>query len=179
MASKEKDTRTAEQIRQNLNAARSRVSQTVEDATQQFHPKTLKNDAVDDAKSFAQRRFDQAKGQVKDENGWRGDRLILVGGVVVGGLVLLTAARAIVGKATGATTRRKLEKQQLKNAKRAAKESKAARKAAAKRNRHRGKKDVAQVVDLNGGESKFSSLAESLLRQASVLRAEAAAENKD
>ena len=65
MASKEKDTRTAEQIRQDLNAARSRVSQTVEDATQQFHPKTLKNDAVDDAKSFAQRRFDQAKGQVR------------------------------------------------------------------------------------------------------------------
>ncbi|MDU1779451.1 MAG: DUF3618 domain-containing protein, partial [Propionibacterium sp.] len=88
MASKEKDTRTAEQIRQDLNAARSRVSQTVEDATQQFHPKTLKNDAVDDAKSFAQRRFDQAKGQVKDENGWREDRLILVGGVVVGGIVL-------------------------------------------------------------------------------------------
>jgi hypothetical protein len=82
MASKEKDTRTAEQIRQDLNAARSRASQTVEDATQQFHPKTLKNDAVDDAKSFAQRQFDQAKGQVKDENGWRGDRLILVGGVV-------------------------------------------------------------------------------------------------
>ena len=133
----------------------------------------------DSAKSFAQRRFDQAKGQVRDENGWREDRLILVGGVVVGGIVLLTAARAIVGKATGATTRRKLEKQQLKNAKRAAKESKAARKAAAKRNRHRGKKDVAQVVDLNGDESKFSSLAESLLRQASVLRAEAAAENKD
>ena len=103
MASKEKDTRTAEQIRQDLNAARSRVSQTVEDATQQFHPKTLKNDAVDDAKSFAQRQFDQAKGQVKDENGWREDRLILVGGVVV---VPVTGTNACSDATGHAQTRR-------------------------------------------------------------------------
>ncbi|WP_130865912.1 DUF3618 domain-containing protein [Acidipropionibacterium timonense] len=176
MANKPKDTRTAEQIRRDLDAARSRVASTIEDATEQFHPKTLKNDAVNGAKAFAQTEFDQAKSQVKDDDGWRIDRIVIAGGALVAGIVALATLRAIVGRATGQTARRKLEKVQLAEARAAAKQAKALRKVEAKLVKRSRRKGGGALIDLAHDDAKVSGLAQAMLKQAATLRAEAASE---
>lgn len=109
-ADKPKDTRTAEQIRRDIAAARARVSAQVEQLVQDLHPTTVKDRAVDQARTFAQSEFESAKSTIKDEAGWRMDRLVAVGGAVLGVVTFLLTVRAI----TGAGKKKNLEKAQLK-----------------------------------------------------------------
>lgn len=90
------DNRTAEQIRQDLARSRARMSDAVAGLVEEVHPKTLKNHAVDDAKGFVQSEVDNAKSLIKDENGWRTDRIALVGGALVGSVIVISTLRAIV-----------------------------------------------------------------------------------
>ncbi|MFO5160286.1 hypothetical protein RCK61_23655, partial [Salmonella enterica subsp. enterica serovar Typhimurium] len=77
--------------------------------------------------------------------------------------------RAIVGRATGATARRKLEKLQLSQAKRVRKDAKQRRKEdakAAKKNAKLGKKNAKKYGKLDTDDSSVSNLAEKMLKQA-------------
>ena len=93
------DTRTASQIKADLEAARARLSTNIAGLVEEVHPAAVKARTIDDAKSFARSEVDYAKGLVKNDAGWRTDRLVLVSGVVVGALVMLLTVRAIVSSA--------------------------------------------------------------------------------
>lgn len=90
------DTRTPAQIRADIAAARARVSANVSNLVAEVHPTAVKDRTIDDAKSFAQTEFNAAKSQVKDDQGWRVDRLLMLGAAVVGTVAVLVAVRAIV-----------------------------------------------------------------------------------
>lgn len=90
------DTRTAAQIRADIAAARARVSANVSNLVTEVHPTAVKERTINDAKFFAQTEFEAVKSTVKDERGWRMDRLLMLGAAVVGTVAVLVAARAIV-----------------------------------------------------------------------------------
>lgn len=180
---KAKDTRSADQIRRDIAAVRARMSSTIEGLTEEFHPVAIKNRAVGDAKDFAQREYttvrDRLTSQVKDENGWRTDRLTLIGGGLVAAAGALVVLRAVVGRASGATTRRKLEKVQLAHAKQVAKDTKARRKSdrkLAKANTKHATRNAGKAVSLAGDDSTVGGVAQAMLKQAAALRVEAAEE---
>ncbi|MGA4508389.1 DUF3618 domain-containing protein [Propionibacteriaceae bacterium G1746] len=92
---KPKDTRSAEQIRRDIAAARARFSANVEQLVEEVHPTTVKDRAVGQARSFAQAEINSAKATIKDEAGWRLDRVLAVGAAVAGVVVLLLSVRAL------------------------------------------------------------------------------------
>ncbi|GAA1393658.1 DUF3618 domain-containing protein [Luteococcus peritonei] len=95
---KKADPRSAEQIRADIAAARARMSANVEGLVTEVHPKAVKQRSVDEAKAFMMAEVDHAKSQVKDEDGWRTDRLT-VAGVAAGAAMLgLLTLRAIIRK---------------------------------------------------------------------------------
>ncbi|MGA4669512.1 DUF3618 domain-containing protein [Propionibacteriaceae bacterium Y1923] len=106
---KPKDTRTAEQIRRDIAAARARVSANVEQLVEEVHPTTVKDRAVDQARTFAQAEFNSAKATIKDEAGWRMDRVLAVGAAVAGVVVFLLTVRAI-----GGARKKSIEKKAVK-----------------------------------------------------------------
>ncbi|MDO4413368.1 DUF3618 domain-containing protein [Cutibacterium sp.] len=176
-----KDERSADEIRRDIAATRARLAAGVENLVEGVHPATLKREASDRVRDFVQGEFNQAKGQVKDDSGWRIQRIVIAGGAVAAGIVSIIVLRAIVGRATGATARRKLEKLQLAEAKRVRKEAKQRRKGdakAAKKNAKLGKKNAKKYAKLDTDDSAVSNLAEKMLKQAAVLRAQAAAERE-
>lgn len=90
------DTRSAAQIRADIEAARQRMSANVQGLVTEVHPTAVKNRAVDDAKEVARTEVDNLTYQVKDENGWRTDRLTVAGAVAGAALVGLLMIRGIV-----------------------------------------------------------------------------------
>ncbi|MGJ6981440.1 DUF3618 domain-containing protein [Aestuariimicrobium soli] len=90
------DTRTTAQIRADIAARRARVSANLSNLVTEVHPTAVKERTINDAKSFAQTEFDAAKSTVKDDRGWRVDRLLMLGAAVVGTVALLVGVRAIV-----------------------------------------------------------------------------------
>ncbi|BDY02836.1 MAG: DUF3618 domain-containing protein [Cutibacterium avidum] len=180
--SKAKDERSADEIRRDIAATRARLAAGVEGLVEEVHPATLKREATDRARDYVQGEFEQVKGQVKGEHGWRMDRIGVAGGALAAGIVGIIVLRAIVGRATGTTARRKLEKLQLSEAKRVRKEAKQRRKddaKAAKKNAKLGKKNAKKYGKLDTDDSSVSNLAEKMLKQAAVLRAQAAAEREE
>ncbi|MDA8437292.1 MAG: DUF3618 domain-containing protein [Propionibacterium sp.] len=93
------DTRTASQIRADIAAARTRLSNNIAGLVEEVHPTAVKGRTIDEAKNFARSEADYAKGLIRNDAGWRTDRLVIVGGALVGTVVLLLTVRAIVGKA--------------------------------------------------------------------------------
>lgn len=113
--------KTKEQLQADISAIRARLSGNVESLIGQVHPKSIANRAVNDARDlldaevgaakqkidetvssvrgFVRPKVDEASGLVKDEQGWRTDRLMLIGGVIAGVativLPILLTARAI------------------------------------------------------------------------------------
>ncbi|WP_197430246.1 DUF3618 domain-containing protein [Auraticoccus cholistanensis] len=77
---------TAEQARADIAAARARLSGDVREVVDEVHPRRIVQRQVEDAKSAARVELEAAKSQIKDADGWRWDRIALIGGAV-GGLV--------------------------------------------------------------------------------------------
>lgn len=98
MADKPADTRTPEQIRAAMAARRARMSANVEGLVTEVHPTAVKNRAVDDAKTFAATELHNAKTQIKDEDGWRSDRLMAAGAAVAGAVGFLLIVRSLIKK---------------------------------------------------------------------------------
>lgn len=88
------------QIEEEIAAARARLSSNIEGLIGQGHPKAIAARGIDQAKTFAEAEFVNAKAQVIDDDGaWRYDRLAIIGGAIAGVIGLLVAIRAIVRKA--------------------------------------------------------------------------------
>ena len=90
------DTRSVSQLKSDIAAARARMNANVEGLVKEVHPQAVKERAIDDAKAFAMAEVNSLKSQVKDEVGWRTDRLTVAGVVVAGTVAALLVLRCIV-----------------------------------------------------------------------------------
>lgn len=103
--------RTVDEIRADLAAARAKLAQATSDAVEAVKPQNIARAGVDQAKQFAKAEFDAVASQVRDEEGgWRTDRLIAIGGAVLGLVVFAVTINAIANRRTSieARTRRAL-----------------------------------------------------------------------
>lgn len=75
---------SAEQARADFAAARARLSGDVRELIDEVHPKRVVQRQVQDAKTVARTELEAARSQIKDENGWRWDRVALIGGAAAG-----------------------------------------------------------------------------------------------
>lgn len=98
MASKK--ARPVAEIRADLARNRVRVADSLGDFVQEVHPKNIAKRSINDAKGFVSDEFNAAKSQVKDENGWRTDRLLAIGGAVLGVVVFAVTINVIAGRRT-------------------------------------------------------------------------------
>lgn len=92
--------RSQDQIANDIAAARSRVTSGIEELIDQVHPTRVKQRSVAGVKHFVSGEYESAMGQVKDEFGWRWDRVAVIGGAVVGGIVCIAVLRGIVRAAS-------------------------------------------------------------------------------
>jgi hypothetical protein len=80
--------RSTQQIEADIAATRARLASTVDELVERTHPKNV-----------VKRQVDQAKAQVFDERGeLRTQKLIAVGGAVVGVVGMLLMIRRLVGR---------------------------------------------------------------------------------
>lgn len=99
--SKDEAPRSIADIQADLAASRATLVSSVEGLIDDLRPKNMAKRAVSDAKSFVSTEFENAKQQVKDENGWRVDRLISVGGAILGAVAFVFTVRMIVNRSRG------------------------------------------------------------------------------
>lgn len=111
MADKPKDTRSVEQIRADLAAARARMGANVEGLVTEVHPKAVKQRTIDDTKAMFMAEVDNAKSQVKDEDGWRTDRLTLAGAVAGAAVLGLAVVRLVVSQARKGAEKRRIKRE--------------------------------------------------------------------
>ena len=93
------DNRSAGQIKADLAAARTRMSNNIAGLIEEVHPAEVKSRTIDDAKNFARSEADYAVGLVKNHSGWRTDRLAMAGGALLGAVTVVLVLRAIVTQA--------------------------------------------------------------------------------
>lgn len=77
--------RTVEEIRADLARNRAAVSEAAADFVEAYKPKNVAKRTVNEAKSFVAGEFRALKAPLHDEEtGWRTDRLMVLGGAVLG-----------------------------------------------------------------------------------------------
>ncbi|MDO5286620.1 MAG: DUF3618 domain-containing protein [Actinomycetia bacterium] len=87
--------RTTQEILRDIDAATARLAGNVAGLVAEVHPKAVVNRTVVDAKHFAAEQYEYAKTQVKDEYGWRVDRLAVAAGAAAGLLTFLLVVRSV------------------------------------------------------------------------------------
>lgn len=92
--------RPVAEIRADLARNRAKVAESLGDVVEEVHPKNIAKRGIDQAKGFVTDEFNAAKAQVKDEHGWRTDRLVAIGGAVLGVVVFVVTINVIAGKRT-------------------------------------------------------------------------------
>lgn len=98
MASKK--ARPVAEIRADLARNRAKVADSLGEFVQEVHPKNIAKRSINDAKGFVSDEFNAAKAHVRDENGWRTDRLLAIGGAVLGVVVFAVTVNVIAGRRT-------------------------------------------------------------------------------
>lgn len=89
---------TAEQARADIAAARARLSGDLRELVDEVHPKRIMQRQVAEAKTVARTELGAATSQIKDETGWRWDRVALVGGALGGLVTLVLVVRRLTRK---------------------------------------------------------------------------------
>lgn len=92
--------RPVAEIRADLARNRAKVADSLGDFIEEVHPKNIAKRGINDAKGFVTDELNAAKAQVKDENGWRTDRLLAIGGAVLGVVVFVVTINVISGRRT-------------------------------------------------------------------------------
>ena len=91
--------RTQAQIENDLGRAKRRLIENLDGLVAEAHPRAVAFHVKEDAKAFAETQFEEAKQQVKDQYGWRVDRLVMVGGAVLGAVTFLLVVRSLSKRA--------------------------------------------------------------------------------
>lgn len=94
--------RTLTEIQADIDRAQRQIEDSLAGLIGEFHPKAVVHRTVEDAKAFAGEQLTSAKSQVKDQYGWRLDRVALIAGAAVGVLTFVLAVRAL-GKRSSAS----------------------------------------------------------------------------
>lgn len=76
--------RSVEEIRAELARNRAAISTAAADLVEEYKPRNIAKRSFEEAKGFVAGEFRAAKSQIHDEHGWRTDRLIVLGGAVLG-----------------------------------------------------------------------------------------------
>jgi len=77
-------TRTVDEIRAELASNRQSLAGAMEDFVDSVKPANIARRGIDDAKSFVAGEFQNIKEELRDEDGWRTDRLAIIGGALLG-----------------------------------------------------------------------------------------------
>ncbi len=77
-------TRTVDEIRAELASNRQSLAGAMEGLVDSVKPANIARRGVDDAKSFVAGEFQAIKEELRDEDGWRTDRLAIIGGALLG-----------------------------------------------------------------------------------------------
>ena len=77
-------TRTVDEIRAELASNRHSLAGAMEDLVDSVKPANIARRGIDDAKSFVAGEFQTIKEELRDEDGWRTDRLAIIGGALLG-----------------------------------------------------------------------------------------------
>lgn len=104
-------TRSVDEIRVDLAANRAKLANATSEAVESLKPKNIAKESAEQVKQFAKAEFDAATTPLKDESGsWRMDRLLMIGGAIVGAVVFYVAVSSVANhRAVSAHTRRALE----------------------------------------------------------------------
>lgn len=92
--------RTVAELREELAANRAKLVSDVSDFVSEVHPKNMAKRSLENAKGFVSEEFRTVKRQVQDENGWRVDRLTVIGGAVLGIVVFAVTINAVANRRT-------------------------------------------------------------------------------
>ncbi|GAA4899335.1 hypothetical protein GCM10025789_16910 [Tessaracoccus lubricantis] len=105
-------TRSVDEIRVDLAANRAKLANATSEAVESMKPKNIAKESVAQVKQFAKTEFEAATTSFKDEHGaWRTDRLLMIGGAVVGAVVFFMAVSSVANRRTLASqARRAIEK---------------------------------------------------------------------
>ncbi|MGO1385048.1 MAG: DUF3618 domain-containing protein [Arachnia sp.] len=87
--------RSVSEIRADLARNRAQMADSVSELVEEVSPKNVAKRSVDSAKDFAASEFEAAKATIKDENGWRTDRLMAIGGAVLGVVAFVITLKSI------------------------------------------------------------------------------------
>ena len=77
-------TRTVDEIRAELASNRQSLAGAMEGLVDSVKPANIARRGIDDAKSFVAGEFQAIKEELHDEDGWRTDRLAVIGGALFG-----------------------------------------------------------------------------------------------
>lgn len=103
-------TRPVEEIRADIAASRARMAASLGDFVEEVHPKNVAKRTVSQAKGFVTDEFEAAKAHLKDDGGgWRTDRLLAIGGAVLGVVVFAITINSIAKRRTLAVRARALK----------------------------------------------------------------------
>ena len=73
-----------DEIRAELASNRQSLAGAMEDLVDSVKPANIARRGIDDAKSFVAGEFQTIKEELRDEDGWRTDRLAIIGGALLG-----------------------------------------------------------------------------------------------
>jgi len=90
-------TRTVDEIRAELASNRQSLAGAMEDLVDSVKPANIARRGIDDAKSFVAGEFQTIKEELRDEDGWRTDRIAVIGGALLG-VALFAAAIYLLGR---------------------------------------------------------------------------------
>lgn len=90
-------TRTVDEIRAELASNRQNLAGAMEDLVDSVKPANIARRGIDDAKSFVAGEFQTIKEELRDEDGWRTDRLAIIGGALLG-VALFAATIYVLGR---------------------------------------------------------------------------------
>ena len=90
-------TRTVDEIRAELASNRQSLAGAMEDLVDSVKPANIARRGIDDAKSFVAGEYQAIKDELRDENGWRTDRIAVIGGALLG-VALFAAAIYLLGR---------------------------------------------------------------------------------
>lgn len=90
-------TRTVDEIRAELASNRQSLAGAMEDLVDSVKPANIARRGIDDAKSFVAGEFQTIKEELRDEDGWRTDRLAIIGGALIG-VALFAATIYVLGR---------------------------------------------------------------------------------
>lgn len=87
-------------IRADLARNRARLADALGDVVEETHPKNIAKRGINQAKGFVSDEFQAAKSQFVDDEGIRLNRVLAIGGAVLGAVVFFVTINTIANKRT-------------------------------------------------------------------------------